>query len=70
MSYIARMTRDEKFSMRLPAELKAELQRRADAEARSLGAYVVLALQQHVATAPTSAVHVSAAKPSRAKAKA
>ena len=46
------MTRDEKFSMRLPAELKAELQRRADADSRSLAAYVVLALQKHVEGTP------------------
>jgi predicted HicB family RNase H-like nuclease len=45
---MSRMARDDKFSMRLPADLKAELQRRADAEDRSLAAYIVLALQKHV----------------------
>ena len=43
------MQKDDKFSMRLPAEMKAELQRRAETESRSLAAYIVLALQQHVA---------------------
>lgn len=42
------MPRDEKFSMRLPADLKAELQKRADDESRSLAAYIVLVLQAHV----------------------
>ena len=46
---MSRMSNDDKLSMRLPAELKAELQRRADAESRSLAAYIVLALQQHLA---------------------
>lgn len=46
------MPRDEKFSMRLPAELKAELQRRADAQERSLANYVTLVLQEHVESTP------------------
>ena len=41
------MARDDKFSLRLPADLKAELQKRADAESRNLAAYVVLVLQAH-----------------------
>jgi predicted HicB family RNase H-like nuclease len=49
---MSRMPRDEKFSLRLPADLKAALQRRADAEDRSLASYVVLALQQHVKNTP------------------
>ena len=52
MSYIARMMRDDKFSMRMPAELKAALQRRADAEDRSLASYVTRVLQAHVDKAP------------------
>ena len=49
---MSRMPHDDKLSMRLPADLKVELQRRADAESRSLAAYIVLALQQHVASTP------------------
>jgi hypothetical protein len=52
MSYIARMKKDERFSLRLPADLKDELQRRADAESRSLAAYMVLVLQAHVGARP------------------
>jgi predicted HicB family RNase H-like nuclease len=48
------MPRDDKLSMRLPAELKAELQRRADAQERSLANYIVLALQQHVDNTPAA----------------
>ena len=46
------MQKDDKFSMRLPAEMKAELQRRAETESRSLAAYIVLALQQHLERTP------------------
>jgi predicted transcriptional regulator len=42
------MTRDAHLSVRVPADLKATLQRLADAEHRKLADYVHHALQQHV----------------------
>lgn len=38
------------FSMRLPPELKAELQRLADADRRSLTNYIEIVLEDHVKT--------------------
>lgn len=46
------MIRDAALSIRIPADLKAELQKRADADARSLASYVTLALQKHVDRTP------------------
>jgi hypothetical protein len=46
------MTKDEKFSMRLPADLKAALQRRAEAETRSLAGQVVFILKKYVEETP------------------
>jgi predicted HicB family RNase H-like nuclease len=46
------MPRDDKLSMRLPAELKAALQRRADAQERKLANYITVVLQQHVDSTP------------------
>lgn len=40
------------FTMRLPPELRAELERRANADERSLAHYVTRILAQHVASAP------------------
>lgn len=38
----------ETFSMRIPVDLRAELQKRADAEGRSLANYIILLLQKAV----------------------
>jgi predicted HicB family RNase H-like nuclease len=56
------MPRDDKLSMRLPAELKAELQRRADAQERSLANYITLALQEHVDNTPEPSASKTAKK--------
>jgi predicted DNA-binding protein len=40
--------RDEHLSVRVPADLKAALQRLADAEQRTLASYVHHVLHQHV----------------------
>jgi hypothetical protein len=40
--------RNDMLNVRVPAKLKAELQKLADAEHRKLSDYVVLALRQHV----------------------
>jgi predicted transcriptional regulator len=65
------MPRDDKFSMRLPAQLKAELQRRADAQERSLANYVTLALQEHVDRTPApsapSEAYLRAVKTSKSR---
>jgi predicted DNA-binding protein len=44
------MMRDEHLSVRVPADLKAALQRLADAEQRTLASYVHHVLHQHVET--------------------
>ena len=38
----------ETFSMRIPAQLRAELQKRADAEGRSLSNLIILILKEAV----------------------
>jgi hypothetical protein len=63
-------TKDTAMSFRLPADLKAELQRRADAEQRSLAQYVTLVLQAHVADPmlpPPSPAFQRAAKISKSR---
>jgi predicted transcriptional regulator len=42
------MTRDDTLNVRIPSDLKAALQRLADAGQRKLSDYVVLALRQRV----------------------
>jgi predicted transcriptional regulator len=42
------MTRDAALSIRIPSALKAELQRRADADQRSLASLATIALQFYV----------------------
>ena len=50
------MTRDDHLSVRVPADLKAALQKLADAEQRTLASYVHFVLHQHVeSTAETKA---------------
>ena len=44
--------RDDHLSVRVPADLKAALQRRADAEQRTLASYVHHVLHQHVENTP------------------
>lgn len=46
------MAKDTAISFRLPADLKAALHLRADAEQRSLAQYVTLVLQRHVDSTP------------------
>ena len=46
------MTDTYPTSVRLPSELKEALQRRADANTRSLNNYIIWALQEHVAATP------------------
>ena len=46
------MTRDAALSIRIPSDLKDALQRRADAEDRSLASYVTRVLQAHVEKGP------------------
>jgi predicted transcriptional regulator len=43
------MTKTDALSFRVPAELKADLRKLADADRRSLGQYVQIALEEHVA---------------------
>lgn len=40
--------RDAQLTIRLPSELRDELQRLADADHRSLASYITLALEKHV----------------------
>jgi len=47
--YICRMAKTVPLSHRLEPELKAELQRLADADRRSLTNYIEVVLEQHVA---------------------
>jgi predicted transcriptional regulator len=42
------MLKTAPFSMRLPPDLKAELQRRADQDRRSLTNYIEVVLLQHI----------------------
>ena len=42
-----RMKRDTQISIRLPSELRATLQRLADADKRSLASYIMLVLDEH-----------------------
>jgi hypothetical protein len=43
------MAKTEALSYRVPGELKAELKKLADADRRSLGQYVQIILEEHVA---------------------
>ena len=45
------VTETAPLSYRIPAWLKAELQKLADADRRSLGPYLVLVMEQHVEAA-------------------
>jgi hypothetical protein len=56
------MTKDEKFSLRLPADLKAALQRRAEAETRSLAGQIVHVLTRYVEETPEPGAGKSAKK--------
>ena len=50
-----RMLKTAAISYRIPAELKAALQKLADADKRKLGPYIQIVLEEHVATKkPTS----------------
>jgi hypothetical protein len=49
------MAKDTQLSIRLPAELRAELQSLADADHRTLSSYIELALAAHVERAKASA---------------
>jgi predicted HicB family RNase H-like nuclease len=49
---VSAMAKDTAISFRLPADLKAALQVRADAEQRSLAQYVTIVLQRHVDDTP------------------
>ena len=42
------MTKDAVVSYRMPAELKAALQKLADADKRKLGPYIQIVLEEHV----------------------
>ncbi len=42
------MTKDAVVSYRIPAELKAALQKLADADKRKLGPYIQIVLEEHV----------------------
>ena len=53
------------FTLRLPADLRAELERRAAADGRSLANYVTRILQQHVTA--TAALALPVAKPASKK---
>ncbi len=46
------MTKDAKFSMRLPSDLKEALERRAEAETRSLAGQIVHVLTKYVEETP------------------
>jgi predicted DNA-binding protein len=46
-----RMTRDAYLSVRVPSELKAELEKLAAADKRSVASYVLLLLEEHVSAA-------------------
>ena len=54
------MTRDDHLSVRVPADLKAALQLRADAQKRTLASYVHFVLHQHVESTPEPAAPKSA----------
>jgi predicted transcriptional regulator len=52
--------RDDHLSVRVPADLKAALQRLADAEQRTLASYVHHVLHQHVKNTPEPPAPISA----------
>jgi hypothetical protein len=60
------MTKNDKFSMRLPADLKAALQRRAEAETRSLAGQIVHVLTKYVEETPEPGSGKTAKKGGRA----
>ncbi|MGH8428951.1 MAG: ribbon-helix-helix domain-containing protein [Solimonas sp.] len=59
------MAKDEKFSMRLPADLKVALQRRAEAETRSLAGQIVHVLSRYVEETPEPGAGKAAKKGGR-----
>jgi predicted DNA-binding protein len=54
------MMRDDHLSVRVPADLKAALQRLADAEQRTLASYVHRVLHQHVESVDRTRIAKSA----------
>jgi hypothetical protein len=46
------MTRESQISFKIPAALKDAIQRRAEAERRSVSAYVMMLLEKHVEETP------------------
>jgi hypothetical protein len=46
------MTRDTILSFKIPSSLKDAIQRRAEAERRSVSSYIMLLLEKHVEETP------------------